>query len=630
MPCSQSSANPSARPKTVSARRISDTVRGPACRAGCRPDPTTIRRPGSLSVVTGSRASIRPHNSISARVLGLVKRLVGALAHFGQGRVVAPPQCEPEAHGDRDVLVTRTGILEQFAQPVQVLLDIAGPKTRYGNAELFAADTADDALLAETFAQSGADPPQHLVSGQVAVHVVDLLEVVDVGQHQREGYILVPGQLECALGQVEEPRMVAERRQAVAVRKVLEASSLARGVRQQQEQHEKEHAGQHVHRRPETLALFFVLRFQFGHPSLFAQQFELLLGMLEIEFHLQVGNAARALHVQVFLAGLHARLIVLHGARILLPFAGDLSEHSMRFGQVVPGLALGEVVQYRRQQLDDPVGLVPGHFEPGEVQAGFGDAAFESGFLQPCKTRLQPRSGRLIRFCATQQVAQSALRYAGAQLVAGLHAVGDRRLVERTGGFDASIEFVDESELLLGVAQIAWISVLARLGQRELAEFTGPGQFADLRVRVGREPVQPRIVQIPVRLIKQFQAFTQIAESLFEAARDDCNVGPKTVNPDSLLGRQFTLQQRCNLVQPARQVTRKRQVARLQVTVLGVLLRACDIQMGAQLVEYLLRLPPRRGGVEFDGAVESFLEGVGTDAGTLGKREADGQPRASK
>src|SRR6056297_1990964 len=484
MPCSQSSANPSARPKTVSARRISATVRGPACRAGCRPDPTTIRRPRSLSVVTGSRASVRPHYSITARMLGLVKRLVGALAYFGQGAVISTTLGDAEAHGDGNGFVTGADVLQEFAQPVQVVLDVAGSIARNGYAEFFAADAADDALVAETFAQSGTDPAQYFVSGQMPVHVVDLLEVVDVGQYEGERHLLVPGQVERAFGQLEETRMVAERGQTVAVREVLEAPALARCVGQQQDQHKEQDTGKHVHGCPEALALLLVLGFQFAYPRLFLQEFELLLGMLEVEVHLQISNPARALHVQMLLAGFHARLVVLHGVWILLPIPGNVTEHPVRLGQVVPGLAAGEFVQYRREQSDDPVRPIPGHFQPGEIETRLGDAAFELGLFEPGQTRFQPRRGGVIFPSAAKQVAQTAFRNGGAEFVAGFETVRDRGLVIRAGRFDAIDEFVDERQLLLGVADGTRVALILRLGQGDMAEVARTTQLTDLCVRI--------------------------------------------------------------------------------------------------------------------------------------------------
>ena len=51
--------------------------------------------------------------------------------------------------------------------------------------ELVAAVAGGDVVGADAAAQRGADAAQHLVAGQVAVLLVDLLEVVEVDQHER-------------------------------------------------------------------------------------------------------------------------------------------------------------------------------------------------------------------------------------------------------------------------------------------------------------------------------------------------------------------------------------------------------------------------------------------------------------
>ena len=52
--------------------------------------------------------------------------------------------------------------------------------------ELLAAVARGDVDLARHFLQHARDAPQHLVADRVAVAVVDLLEVVDVAQQQRD------------------------------------------------------------------------------------------------------------------------------------------------------------------------------------------------------------------------------------------------------------------------------------------------------------------------------------------------------------------------------------------------------------------------------------------------------------
>ena len=61
-----------------------------------------------------------------------------------------------------------------------------------GDDELLAAEPADHVLRPDRAAQDGRDRPQRLVADQVAVPVVDLLEVVDVDQQHCHRLALVP------------------------------------------------------------------------------------------------------------------------------------------------------------------------------------------------------------------------------------------------------------------------------------------------------------------------------------------------------------------------------------------------------------------------------------------------------
>jgi hypothetical protein len=127
----------------------------------------------------------RVHRAAGAGLLAVHQRAVGARDEVGG----ADPRL-PRGHARRragGVALDELG--DRGGDPVDGaggdLLRHALLGVGHDQRELVAAVAGGDVVGADPAAQRGADPPQHLVARQVAVQVVDLLEVVEVDQHQR-------------------------------------------------------------------------------------------------------------------------------------------------------------------------------------------------------------------------------------------------------------------------------------------------------------------------------------------------------------------------------------------------------------------------------------------------------------
>src|ERR671924_2104512 len=71
-------------------------------------------------------------------------------------------------------------------QPVGELLASLGARLGQENGELLAAEADGEVEVAHVLAQDVGEAPEHLVPGLVPVAVVDLLEIVQVGEDERE------------------------------------------------------------------------------------------------------------------------------------------------------------------------------------------------------------------------------------------------------------------------------------------------------------------------------------------------------------------------------------------------------------------------------------------------------------
>ena len=78
-------------------------------------------------------------------------------------------------------------LVERVRQPAAEVERVARVAGRHHDAELLAAEAADDVRAAQRAAEKIGEVAKHLVAGPVAVDVVDPLEVVDVEHQHRDG-----------------------------------------------------------------------------------------------------------------------------------------------------------------------------------------------------------------------------------------------------------------------------------------------------------------------------------------------------------------------------------------------------------------------------------------------------------
>ena len=136
------------------------------------------RRAASDQALVGER------DAVLAEPLGLVQRGVGRLQQVAQIGAVARPARDPERERQPPAAQVdgREAALEAAADGARVGLRRLGEQQR----ELLAADPEHAVGRAHAAAQQHAHLAQRVVARDMAARVVELLEVVDVGEHERE------------------------------------------------------------------------------------------------------------------------------------------------------------------------------------------------------------------------------------------------------------------------------------------------------------------------------------------------------------------------------------------------------------------------------------------------------------
>ena len=99
--------------------------------------------------------------------------------------------------------------LDFLAQPLGHLQGHLRWATRQDGGEFFAANAPEQVATAQYPATAFRDAPQHLVALQVAVGVVDVFEIIDVQQQERQRGALHAGVVEGLVGEFEEVSAVA-------------------------------------------------------------------------------------------------------------------------------------------------------------------------------------------------------------------------------------------------------------------------------------------------------------------------------------------------------------------------------------------------------------------------------------
>ena len=132
----------------------------------------------------GDQALVRKRDAILAQALGLVERRVGGLQQVTQVAAVAGPAGDAERQRQPPAAQVDAGeaALQAPADGTRIGLRGLGQQQR----ELLAADAEDAVGRSHAPPQERADVAQRIVAGHVPARVVELLEVVDVGQDEGE------------------------------------------------------------------------------------------------------------------------------------------------------------------------------------------------------------------------------------------------------------------------------------------------------------------------------------------------------------------------------------------------------------------------------------------------------------
>ena len=137
---------------------------------------------------------------------------------------------------DRDRHVTgglELVVAQALGQPRGETERIAGVARRHDHAELLAADAADDIRASHGLARETGELHEQLVTGAVAVDVVDALEVVEVEHQHRHRVVRARGARQLRAEAVVEEAVVVEPGQRVGLREMLEPRTDLRVVERQ-------------------------------------------------------------------------------------------------------------------------------------------------------------------------------------------------------------------------------------------------------------------------------------------------------------------------------------------------------------------------------------------------------------
>ena len=127
-------------------------------------------------------------DAVATLGLGLVEGAVGALDHFNRGQLCAVRRRGADTDGHADGL-SRNGGQHLFHLDAYPLGDTSGaavPGFRQNDHELVPAVAASHVRPAQDLLQPLAHRCQDTVAAQVAMAIVDPLEVVDVEEHERD------------------------------------------------------------------------------------------------------------------------------------------------------------------------------------------------------------------------------------------------------------------------------------------------------------------------------------------------------------------------------------------------------------------------------------------------------------
>jgi hypothetical protein len=161
------------------------------------------------------------HRAVAPLPLGLVERSIGRAEQRAGGRTVLREGGDTEAHRERHGLAAELRA-HLGAQPLGDGLGVGGRCRRQQQRELLAADPRNGVDRPRPAVEQARDAAEGLVAGGVSAAIIDLLEVVEVADHdrQRRGRTLRAGELE--LEHLAEGAPVEQAGQGITLRLLLE------------------------------------------------------------------------------------------------------------------------------------------------------------------------------------------------------------------------------------------------------------------------------------------------------------------------------------------------------------------------------------------------------------------------
>ena len=127
---------------------------------------------------------VADRDAVAPGLLGDVETVVGDLQHLVEGRRVVRVRHPEAAREPREI--RRLGIRQLLAQPVEDARGVAAVDPRQRQHEPLTAPAREHVIVAQRLADDAGEQAQRPVARLVAVGVVDRLEVVEVGDRDRE------------------------------------------------------------------------------------------------------------------------------------------------------------------------------------------------------------------------------------------------------------------------------------------------------------------------------------------------------------------------------------------------------------------------------------------------------------
>src|SRR6266545_5125665 len=205
----------------------------------------------SAALCNGLLAGRRGLHLVLSLPLGLVQRAVGS-RHERVGAAVARIRGRPEARGYRDDVTARSRYAELFDRLANTLGQPACPgklRTRQDEGDLLAAEACREIELPDGLREDRRDGAQDGVTRLVPVTIVDLLEVVDVGEHERQVRAEPPRVVELVVDALIEQAPVREAGKSVGMRLPSQPSGVGEYTRDRTREPGRETGGQRERQR---------------------------------------------------------------------------------------------------------------------------------------------------------------------------------------------------------------------------------------------------------------------------------------------------------------------------------------------------------------------------------------------